>query len=233
MRCLNCSTVLMDSDIVCPFCGVPTPYRPPPNYGNLTPPATTGPAPVIARRCGTSIGRAAVFFAIGLGLLGLAAHLYASRQGDAQRGAHVITAAELVKADLDKMADPWVAYVMPHCRYADVEIVRKYGGVPTSTMTRFLLVKVEDHWLVASVAPDFVGARLEGRLEKWETPFMREVLAKIRAQHPDEAHTLLPFQMNAEQSFAGHVATDNIVDGIIALVGMVFVVLGAKCLFLG
>src|SRR5262245_14399419 len=190
MRCLNCRMVMAANDTHCLSCGM-----------QLTVPErgwvhayTYGSGPVAAPPAGAARLKkrlvAVALLLLGAGSLFGAAALIVDRQREADATPpKTWTAAELVRVeDPAKVSDKWVVYDAPRVIETEVGII---SGRKHKTRTRFLLVPVEDRWLVVEVGPGFSGKRIEGRMFEMDSPMYLDALGRIRASFPEQSKRLL------------------------------------------
>jgi hypothetical protein len=114
-----------------------------------------------------------------------------------------MTIAELrAVQDPAKLPNPWVSIAFTHALETNVGIESTRRGV-TTPRSRYLLVQVQDRWLIAEVPHNYRGNKLEGYLDDWWTPLSRKVIDTIKGRFPDKAPQMLPYQINAEYSYRG------------------------------
>ena len=105
---------------------------------------------------------------------------------------------EIKIADLRNVEDPrslpnqWVSFTFGNAVETGVALVGSRSSTPKA---RYLLVQVQDRWLVAEVPPDHVGNEIIGYVEAWSAPLNRKVLEDIAAKFPQ--HPQLPIQVDA------------------------------------
>ena len=98
------------------------------------------------------------------------------------RGPRVVKAAELRHIDeYGPVEDPWVAYTAAKTFDPGIRI---YRTRKRNSLVKYVVLQVEDRWLLACVPPDFVGSRVEGRLTVWDGPRFNEVMQRVHAASP-------------------------------------------------
>jgi len=219
----------MDNDVRCPSCGAAAPLP-----SHTQPSSFEGPGgQPIGRVTPGKLGCGIVSLLAGGALLLLAAALYFQGEDVKLVQARPVTAAELRKiVNPESLSDPWVAYTAPKVIDTGIEIVSGRVGRKKSPKSKFLLVQVEDRWLIADVASDHSGNRLEGQLQVWDSPMYRDAMSRIRNQHPAQANGLLPYQFHAEYSYGSQGKTTQIQAALVALFGVIFVVTGLRAFFM-
>jgi hypothetical protein len=185
MRCRNCHTVMMNTDLACPSCrasvasataAAPGPIAEPSNllkvlpafggalgglaYAALTYNSASVPARGVSGPPGSSGGGISIKWVIGLLLVLVGAvflmaavtHLIDTWKLS-QREPKALTAAQLLQVkDSESMHGSWLAYTFRRL------------GLGSDVKAPVLLVRVENKWLLAPVAPGFEGNQLVGRV---------------------------------------------------------------------
>jgi hypothetical protein len=164
------------------------------------------------------VGGGAVLFLIGAGfIIGMWPSMSL-----AITNPRTVTAAELKQIQTPpKGADRWVVYQAD--RVSDTGLGTEEERTSRTDRTRFVLVPVQDRWLIAEVNEEFTGTRLEGQLEVWDGGLAGEAVNKIRQQHAEERDKFLPYQMNA----AGGSARASAVAMLLGMVAFVLFGLGS------
>jgi hypothetical protein len=120
------------------------------------------------------------------------------------KGPRVLTADELVAIkDPKDLPSPWVSYTTGQA-VAETNMgvgSKRTGSKPT---TRFVLVPVNNKWLIVERGVNAQGKTFEGSLETWPGGPYGEAVEKIRAEHPDKS--FLPVQLRAGSPSVGNVA---------------------------
>jgi len=229
MRCKNCHTVMMDTDLECPSChasvasataAAPGPVGSKPNgllmllpifggaLGGLAYAAladtemgsTTVAAPARAGQASESNPLRRIFgllFTLGGGVIFVVACVqFFDVWGIARREPKTVTAAELCRKDFFEKAPGWIAYTFSESKPIEGVVTRRRLGRGGEVQARSLLVRAEDHWLVATVAPGFEGNQLVGRLLPGDVPPSQSLIDRLRRQEADPA-AILPFEFNA------------------------------------
>lgn len=139
------------------------------------------------------------------------------------RGAKPVTEAELLAlTEADVKATPWVAYNAERVVETDLGLHEPKGKY-TNEQTRFVMVPVQDRWLIAERPFEENGNRLEGKLEVWDDGPTKEAAGRIKARYPDLKDKFLPVQLSASR---GSISSNATVQ-LIALGA--FVVIGVCC----
>lgn len=227
MRCKNCHTVMMDTDLACPSCHAsvasataapPGPINKPSNlaillpvfggaiggalYGALAASSNSAPSRGVRGPGGTGGTATAkwilgLLFVLGGGLLLLvAAFQFFQTLKIAHREPRSVTAAEIRKTKNSKSSPgAWIAYNFAESKPTDITVTRRRLGHGGDVKAHCLLVRVEDKWLVASVATGFEGNRLVGRLVANDSPSAQSLFDKVHKIQPKSS--LLPFEFNS------------------------------------
>jgi hypothetical protein len=136
---------------------------------------------------------------------------------------------EIKLADLRRLEDPtklpnqWVSFMFDKAVETEVAIVRTRGGQSTPR-SRFLLIQVQDRWLIADVPFNHAGNQVTGYLETWSVPLRKETIEKITSKFPN--YRLLPFQIDAEYSQRGQCFAMLGVVGFFLITGLVLLGMG-------
>jgi hypothetical protein len=129
-------------------------------------------------------------------------------------GPQPITVAELRQLEnLDRLDNPWVTVTVD--RVKDTKLFKETRNGQTVKRTEFLLLQVQDRWLLAAVPMNHRGGTtVTGSLTVWKASPFEDQLGEIRTQLGPAQKDLLPFQMN--------VGTEYQTDGLllILLVGL-------------
>ncbi len=161
-----------------------------------------------------------LFLLIGLGLpLWQWKWLRSAMQGPAP-----VTLAELGRLD-DPAAlpNPWVSFRFDQALETGIETVDT-GLLPTvlgTNRSRYLLIRVQGAWLIAQVRKDHTGNEVVGYLDRWQTPFARESLEKIRAGFPGLA--FVPYQLDAYYAYRREAFSLLGLAGLLLLTGLLLV----------
>lgn len=216
MRCLNCQTVLMDTDTRCPMCGMTT------QFGQAA--ATS----LVARAAIDPRARRQFFIkkwiyglllvpgGVLVTLIGVAMYLEAQTKRPVPQE---MTAADLLKIDRPEKVTDWITYLPPKSVDTGVQYVKLRSQQATS---KFYLLQVQDRWLMAKVDASFNGVRIEGKLEGLDTV----ALPKIQSSLPHESKRLLPYQIDAEYDIAGTQRQNSILGGAVGVFGVLMCISG-------
>jgi hypothetical protein len=257
MRCRNCHTVMMDTDSQCPSChtsaarataAAPGEISKGPGLGILLPifggaiggalyaglaaAGTSSSAAGSQATRGSGSGRVkrglGLLFALGGGLFLLLAciHFWGTWKV-AQREPTAATAADLCRKEYAAAAPGWIAYTFAESKPTKLTVTRQRLENGGEVKARCLLVRAQDKWLVATVAPGFEGNNLVGRLLPADSPSSRSLLEQLRKLDPDRS-ALLPYEFNAVDGTASDVRTRYMAGGLIAFFGVVGLALGLR-----
>jgi hypothetical protein len=178
----------MATDTRCPVCGAATPFG---QAAATSLQARAAVHPVSRRQFIVKKWAQCVFATLfGIVLLGGGAMVYLQTRDD-HPVARKVTAAELARLDKPQDLPDWITFVPS--RTIDTEV--KYVKVQTrQEISKFLLLQVEKHWLLAKVDARFNGTRFEGKICELD----RAALAKVLASNQELAKGVLPFMLDAE-----------------------------------
>lgn len=112
-----------------------------------------------------------------------------------RREPRAATAADLCRKEYAASAPGWIVYTFAESKPTELTVTRRRLGHGGDVQARCLLVRVEDKWLVATVAAGFEGNDLVGRLLPADTPSSQSLLERLRKREPNTA--LLPYEFNA------------------------------------
>ena len=156
---------------------------------------------------------------IGLGLLAW----QWSWINEVNRGPVPITEAELRQLDdPSALRDTYVTFNFTETKETGLGVKRG-----AKWESKYLLVRVQDRWVLASVPAEYGGSQITGRLSRLDargSKFDANALAQIRSLFPN--HQLAPFCFQAsqdQQSAAGSLVT---VVGLLVLIGSGFCIFG-------
>jgi hypothetical protein len=178
----------MATDTRCPACGAKTPLAKA-AAASLEVRAAFDPT---ARRqlAGLKTVRGLVMILLGLGLGAGGVYLFMDTSAD-QAPAKQVTAADLLRIDRPDALPDWLSYSPNMTIETGVEYVKMRSRAVTS---KFVLLAVKDHWLIAKVNKRYDGGRIEGKLCDGDNL----ALSKIRSAFPTHAGGFLPYQLDAE-----------------------------------
>lgn len=135
-----------------------------------------------------------------------------------------ITLAELRQLkDPASLPNPWISFTCDKSLETGVHI----DNVKRSAQWRksnFLLVEVQDRWLIAEVPPSHSGKEFVGYLDTWKDSMRVEAVdmvkknMEVRDQWPPKQVQIMPYQLNTEYSYRGNCI------GLCVLLGIVFIV---------
>jgi hypothetical protein len=143
----------------------------------------------------------------------------------AQREPKVLTGAELCRLKSTEAAPGWIAYTFSETKPIDVSVPRRRLGNAGEVQARCLLVRVEDKWLVATVAQGFDDDRLVGRLVSRDSAATQTLLERAAKLVPAGA-TLLPYEFNAVDGSTSDQQERYTAVGVLTVLGMLGLFLG-------
>jgi hypothetical protein len=138
--------------------------------------------------------------------------------------ARTVTAADLLRIDKPESLPDWIEYNPTKAFDTGVEFAKVTSRQTTS---KFLLLPVGDHWLLAEVAGHSQDTRVEGKLG----PFDKIALQKVVTANPNVAKRLLPFQLDATLDIEGTQRWSHYQAGAIGIVGLVICFMGVRGFF--
>lgn len=121
---------------------------------------------------------------------------YHKTRAIAEREPTVATAADLCRKDYPEKAPPWIVYTFTESKPLPDTVTRRRLGYGGEVTAHCLLVRVNDRWLVATVAAGFEGNELVGRLLPVESPSSQALIERVRSSEPHPS-AVLPFELNA------------------------------------
>lgn len=140
-----------------------------------------------------------------------------------------VTAAELIDLpNRGPMPDPWLSYTFS--KYCETGVRMDLRSVGNQyAYSRFILVQVQDRWLVAQVPPDFRGNKLVGTVERlgsyegrsYESHLDKQIVIKILASNRDKADRLLPYQVDAVRPYLSKIRGGYTMAAGIVLGGLI------------
>jgi hypothetical protein len=114
-----------------------------------------------------------------------------------------ITVAEIRQlSDPGSLPNPWLSFTFDRAIETKLSLVSTKKG-QTTPKSHFLLVQVQDRWLITELPYNHTGNQVVGYLDVWSTPLRREAVAKVHEAQPAEANQILPFQVDAEYGYRG------------------------------
>ncbi len=97
--------------------------------------------------------------------------------------------------DPDDLDNAWVSFAPS--RIVDTGVTKSSGTRKSHQEYKFLLLNVEDRWLIAGVPVDFQGQQVTGYLTIWKSPWGADAIEQVRSAIGDRRDQLLPYQMEA------------------------------------
>ena len=262
MRCKNCHTGMMDDDEFCPSChtSVERATAAPPGLTGGAPSgmlmllpifgglaggllyaalAGSGAAASGTSRSAGSSAASTIRWALGLlfllggGLFLVLAFVHINDTlSIAQREPTVATAAELRNRDYVEAPPKWVSYTFEESKPIGETVTRRRLGHGGEVPAKALLVRVENRWLVATVANGFEGNELVGRLLPIDAPVSQPLIDRARKQEANPK-SVLPYEFNAVDGCASDQQQRYTAAGVIGAFGLAGFVLGFLLLFAG
>jgi hypothetical protein len=203
MRCLNCSTVCLETETRCISCGYQ--MAEPEEFVPKTRLAKWGCGIPMLQACGL------------LSLVALACAYGAYDSGNDR--VQAVTAAELlsVKGPAD-VKEGWVSYRFTKSLHTNIrKTVYVRGG--QRVLGYYLLVQVGDRWALVLVPNHFSGNRVEGQVQAWDAEFS-DTMSQVAKRYPTQTKRLLPIVIDAERSYAVSARWLYIAAGVIGLLGV-------------
>jgi hypothetical protein len=142
--------------------------------------------------------------------------------------------APVTLGELRRLEDPsqldtsWVRVRFGQMEETGLGVVSS-GIIPLlmgETRSRYVLIQVEDQWLIAEVSEDQAGNELVGYLSKWHTPFSQKSLEQIDANFP--GRSFLPFQLDAHYKYRRECLALAGLGGFLALSGLALLLFGRR-----
>jgi hypothetical protein len=135
-------------------------------------------------------------------------------------GPQPMTTAELRQVtDASALFNPWVTLTYEGFLETNVTMVSKKGGQETRT-SRFVLIPVQERWLIAEVPPGHGGNQVTGYLDTWWAPLRRESIQKIEAGQPQHKDQFLPYQLDAVYHYGSQCVAMVAMAGLGLMVGL-------------
>jgi hypothetical protein len=253
MRCRNCHTVLMEADAECPVChasmasataAAPAPSESSSGMLKLLPIFGGAAGGLLYAALANSDERATsrsarrpressplkwifgLLLILGGGLFLILAFVhFCETWRIARREPTAVTGADLRRLENAKSAAPWIAYTFAESKPTELILKRSRLGHGGDVQARCLLVRVEDKWLVASVAPGFEGNNLVGRLMPIDSPLSQSLIERVRKLELNPS-SLLPYEFNAVDGSSSDQRIRYIAVACIALFGLLGLLFG-------
>jgi hypothetical protein len=143
----------------------------------------------------------------------------------AQREPTAATAADLCRKDYLESAPAWIAYTFAESKPTKLTVTRQRLGHGGDVQARCLLVRVEDKWLLATVAAGFEGNNLVGRLLPLNSSSSQSLIERLRKAEPARL-ALLPYEFNAVDGSRSDQQQRYAAAGLIAFFGLMALVFG-------
>jgi hypothetical protein len=147
----------------------------------------------------------------------------------ARREPKVVTAAELCRTKSAKSAPAWMAYTFGQSQPTELTVTRHRLGYGGDVEARCLLVRAQDKWLVASVAPGFHGHTLVGRLLPLDSSLSKSLVQRVRKLESNP-FALVPYEFHAVDGCPSDQQLRYISAGWMAFFGLGGLVLGMRLL---
>jgi hypothetical protein len=219
----------MATDTVCPFCRMAAPRVVfVSKQQGILPEKTAAFGSMLARVPGLKWVVGLVLFLAAGAVILLALGCYFSYQADGERGPREVTAEELRNLrDFGSLPDPWISYSFPKSSETAVRL-ETVSLAKHQSYSRFILVQVQDAWLVAQVPPGFTGNKLVGKVERlgswdgrtYEKDLDSKIITQIASSNPDKASRILPYQVNTVIPYQSKTRSGYLLAGAIGLGGL-------------
>ena len=136
-----------------------------------------------------------VIVAVSLGIL-----LYNARWiAGALTGPVPITLAELRKLeDPSALRNPWITLAHGPAVETGMGIFSMSLGQKIPKL-KYILIPVQDRWLIAEVYPSYSGNEISGYLWTWGSPLSKKAINEIKERFP--SHPTLPYQFDATYNY--------------------------------
>jgi hypothetical protein len=137
-------------------------------------------------------------------------------------------ASQVTDDDLLRIKTPvalpdWICYIPSKSIDTGVEYIKLRSLNRTAT-SKFILIAIKDHWLLAQVAPNYNSRRIDGKLVAID----RVALAKIEPNFRDQMKRLLPYQLDGRTELSGYQRSNYFLGGFFAILGTLSLFSGAR-----
>jgi hypothetical protein len=143
-----------------------------------------------------------------------------------QREPKALTAAQLLQVkDPESMHGSWLAYTFSESKQTDLVVTRRRLGLGSEVKAPVLLVRVENKWLLAPVAPGFEGNQLVGRVlprDPASPAIQGKKIGDVKTS------TLLPFEFNGVDGCASEQDQRYIQSSISGGIGLLGLFIGLR-----
>ena len=119
-----------------------------------------------------------------------------------------------------ELPNQWVSFIFTKGIDTGVALVSDRSKTPKA---RYLLVQVQDRWMIVEVPPDHAGNEVIGYVEAWSAPLNQKVIRDIGAKFPDRP--LLPIQVDAVYSQRGQCYALLAIMGFLLVFGLGLVIM--------
>jgi hypothetical protein len=143
----------------------------------------------------------------------------------AHREPRVATAADLCRKEYTDAPPVWISYTFAESKPTDLIVTRRRLGHGWEAQARCLLVRVEDKWLMATVALGFDGNNLVGQVRPLEPTLSQSVIERVRKVEPNRS-ALLPYEFNAVDGSASDQQERYETASVVAVFGLLVAGLG-------
>jgi hypothetical protein len=114
-----------------------------------------------------------------------------------RREPKTVAFAELLQNEFVESPPGWLLYTFAESKPTSQTVTRRRLGNGGEVQARCILVRVEQYWLVATVANGFEGNDLIGRIVPIDSPSAQNLIERVRRQDVDNTVKLLPYEFNA------------------------------------
>jgi hypothetical protein len=223
----------MANDLQCPVCRADAPA------GRLQQAVAAAggadaPALPLAARGSAKRKFALAAILIGSGFLAVAFFFLLTGRSDGQKedeSARRVTSADLLRV-AEVLPEGRISYTFDRSKPTGIHLFQNTMG-RRDVKSSFILVGVQDKWMIARVPAGFTGNRLVGELRDLDSPLLQNMLWEIRLTTPS-APGLLPYEFNTVDRFGTSGDSYLLKVGLMALLGLIgigqglYVLIGPK-----
>lgn len=143
-----------------------------------------------------------------------------------QRDPTEVTSAELLQNEFIEAPPSWLIYTFAESKPTSQSVTRRRLGNGGEVQARCILVRVEEYWLVATVANGFEGNDLVGRIVPIDSPSAQNLIERVRRQDTDSTVKVLPYEFNAVEGCLSDQQVRYLAAGWIAGFGLMGILTG-------
>jgi hypothetical protein len=151
----------------------------------------------------TSIGRAIVGALLFVGAL-IALGINSRWISNVMAGPQPITAEDLAKLDNpNSLRNPWVKVSAKQRRETEIrqDTTKRWLWKQETRTTKYVLLQVDNRWLLAEVPQDDQGQEVIGTLTAFKANLAGERMDRIQGMLKPNPNSLLPFQLEADDEY--------------------------------